>query len=711
MTDLPAALLEDSLDEIGQAIESALIGGRDAVYARLSEAASAPGNADIRNVFEALRGKLSGEWSRGCNAFGDRFRERVRDESGTVGLASSVNELQLMDDDVVEWDIAVSASLARIAASAGEDLSDLEQRLAMLAGDAYEERGGDHGLVASAVGAGLRQMIETIADTLTERRTLLPHLLAVLAESLKSSVASTNAALAERGLNPAAARREAARSKSAKRREENVLSALERIAGPAPAGSGAGTGGGAGGGGGGLPGGLVALPVHLVESLNRLQDIDHRLLAGAADVAEPVGGSALRAFRQAEAHRLPPMEATMIDLVATIFDLVFQDGQVPDAIKALIGRLQIPLLKVAMVDRSFFSSREHPARAFLDAISKGSVSLGKEIDRDHPYCAKAKQLINRILDEFESNQKIFAELMPDLRDLIAATEAAADQLAERTRAVAEQQEASELAEIKAEEVFERIIKEGLDADLPQVASDFLGTHWPKVLKAAYLSGGQGGAQWTVALQTLTDLIWSLKPKDDAELRAQLIKRLPGLLKRIGACLDRAEVSAEDRQPFMDCLMASHSALIKGAQKKSGNQGEDGGEPRRQAKPSKPKESAPVKVVTRTVAENGVEVESVSVDGKVKARRPIRSSEIGDVRIGDWVEFMRRGVWLRVRLSWVSPARGVMMFTNPDNHKALSVTPEALALQLKSGDARVLEDAPLVDRVLDKAIESMQGARV
>lgn len=703
MTDLSASLLEDSLDSIGVAVHQSLAAGRDAIYTRLSESASAPGNADIRNVFDSLRGNLAAEWASGCNRFIEGFRERLADQSGTVGTTSAVNELQLMDDDVVEWDIAVSASIQRIANAAGEDLSDLEQRLALIAGDRYDDRAGDHGIVASSVAAGVRRLVESVAQSLTERRILLSPTLLLIGDTLKAAVTAANAELAEHGLNPAAARREAARSRANRRKDANVLSTLERIAGPAPAGS----GGGGSGGPAGMPGGFVALPVNLVASLNRLQDLDQRLLSGGADIPEPVGGSALRAFRQSEGQNLPPMEATMIDIVATIFDLIFQDGQVPDAIKALIGRLQIPLLKVAMSDRSFFSSREHPARAFLDSISKASISLGKEIDRDHPFCSKVKVLINRVLDEFEGNPQVFTSLMPELRALIESTEAEADRLAERTRQVAEKQEQDDLAEIKAEEVFERIIKEGLDANLPTAASEFLGAHWPKVLKIAFLEGGQGGAQWTVALQTLTDLIWSLKPKEDSDQRTQLVKRLPGLLKRITACLDKAQVNTEDRGPFLNCLMESHSVLIKGNQKRQ-NQDEKKVEP--PPTPKAPKVTPPVKVVTRTVAENGVEVESVSVDGKLKSARPIRSSEIGNVRVGDWVEFKRRGVWIRVRLSWVSPARGVMMFANPDSHKALSVTPEALALQLKSGEAKVLEDASLVDRVLEKALDSVGTAR-
>ena len=43
-------------------------------------------------------------------------------------------------------------------------------------------------------------------------------------------------------------------------------------------------------------------------------------------------------------------------------------GVIPDAIKALIGRLQIPILKVAILDKKFFSNKTHPTRKLLDSL-------------------------------------------------------------------------------------------------------------------------------------------------------------------------------------------------------------------------------------------------------------------------------------------------------------------------------------------------------
>lgn len=41
-----------------------------------------------------------------------------------------------------------------------------------------------------------------------------------------------------------------------------------------------------------------------------------------------------------------------------LFDFIFEDTHIPVAIKALISRLQIPVLKVVMLDPGFFADRQ-----------------------------------------------------------------------------------------------------------------------------------------------------------------------------------------------------------------------------------------------------------------------------------------------------------------------------------------------------------------
>ena len=709
-------IFDACMRDLAESMAKPLACARDNLRQRLNDRAAAEAAADVRHVYTAVIGRLDAQWESAVAEFERGFLEAAAGRR-PLHEDSSVESLKLVDDDIVEWEIALGGYVQRLAAAGSNELSMLEQRLAVLTDGESERKGGDQGLVAMALGVGMRLAIEALAETLAERRTVLPGLTTLLSELLSDAFAAANADLAARGVECIpGGRKKAPRNEKA---GQDILAALQRLGG-ASAGSGPGSGSAAAGGvaaggafgGGGM--GFVALPPAAIESLNRLQDLDRLVLASGDESNAPVGGSALREFRQREGQNLPPMEAATIDIVATIFDLIFEDPQVPDAIKALIGRLQIPMLKVAMNDKAFFSDVRHPARALLDAVSKASVAVGRDIERDHPFYETVKGLVNRILGEFEKDPEIFAHLLPDMEAFLVAQESAATALAERSKQVAERQEASDLAQIRSEEAIEVALKDGMGDEVPSLVVEFLSRHWPVVLKNAILANGMGSAQWSVALQTLVDLLWSLQPKTASEDRQRMLTMLPGLLRRIGSCLDLGAVTPGERTPFLDALVQLHSAALKGVRKQTLRGAKHAS---KEAPPPVPKLPAaanpvPTTVVTRVFQEDGIEVESISIDGKLKAAYPVRIADLENIQRGDWVEFRDSGSgsgMVRARLSWISPHRGVMLFTNPDSSRAISITPEALALQFKQGKAVILDEEPLVERVMTKALDALQPA--
>ena len=58
----------------------------------------------------------------------------------------------------------------------------------------------------------------------------------------------------------------------------------------------------------------------------------------------------------------PDLDRGTVDALAEVFDFVFADQAIPMQMKVIIGRLQIPVLRAAMMDRDFFLSDQHPAR-------------------------------------------------------------------------------------------------------------------------------------------------------------------------------------------------------------------------------------------------------------------------------------------------------------------------------------------------------------
>jgi hypothetical protein len=92
----------------------------------------------------------------------------------------------------------------------------------------------------------------------------------------------------------------------------------------------------------------------------------------------------------------------------------------------------------------------------------------------------------------------------------------------------------------------------------------------------------------------------------------------------------------------------------------------------------------------------------------------RTGVWSNLQRGTWVEFSGVGATtasMRARLTWISPAKGVYLFTNPlSASNAVSISPDALAEQLRLGLARLIDDAPLLDRAVDSMLAKLCPAQ-
>ncbi len=77
--------------------------------------------------------------------------------------------------------------------------------------------------------------------------------------------------------------------------------------------------------------------------------------------------------RQTPPGALSAVDENTIDLLGTVFDVIFRDQHIAPEIKSLIGFLQVPVLKAALLDQEFFFDHAHPARRMIDVLAKASV--------------------------------------------------------------------------------------------------------------------------------------------------------------------------------------------------------------------------------------------------------------------------------------------------------------------------------------------------
>jgi hypothetical protein len=78
--------------------------------------------------------------------------------------------------------------------------------------------------------------------------------------------------------------------------------------------------------------------------------------------------------------------------------------------------------------------------------------------------------------------------------------------------------------------------------------------------------------------------------------------------------------------------------------------------------------------------------------------------------GVWVEFGEPGSnRVRARLSWIAPERARYLFTDRLGQKVSEATPYGLAVELRAGRMRVLNNAPLFDRAVSSLTLRLHAA--
>lgn len=479
----------------------------------------------------------------------------------------------------------------------------------------------------------------------------------------------------------------------------------------------------------------------VVSSLTRLQQgqLDELASAGGTLDAAVLADGHTNVLREIKASPIASgmghVDAMTLDIVAMLFDYILDDRRIPDAMKALIGRLQIPVLKVAMLDKTFFSQKSHPARKLLDRLAEVSIGWNEGEGHQGGLYKKVDDLIQRVLNDFNDDVGIFAELMQDLEQYLVAEKKRTDELTGFSARIVHHREQQEIARIMAHEEIRRRIHTPM---LPEVIGSFLIGCWEAVLAAGYAQAGEEGSPWNQSLETMDKLIWSVAPKRVAEDRKQLVSLLPGLLKRLQDGMTQVSLPDAERDQFFARLVKCHADAIKsgldGQAREDATQAafvaqafdaEEAAEQSRQA--DEPGDFMEIPVLQDAIEPDPVFIQTLSSEAEIdtgwqtltiSADWQGGQEDTGDeydamvkrLRRGSWVEFgQENGEPSRVKLAWVSPLKGLYLFTNRLGEKAASITPAGLADKFRSGKAHVIDDIALVDSAVNNLMERLKLA--
>ena len=429
--------------------------------------------------------------------------------------------------------------------------------------------------------------------------------------------------------------------------------------------------------------GNAALDATTLITLNRLMASLQNLETNVT-TARPLRSSDL-------AEKLPGAASVALDTLAMIFDGIFSAPELPEPVKAAIGRLQLPLVRIAIAEADFFSDVNHPARRLVNRMADAARGLSPDCAQDHPLCAAlsafanhARQTLEKTPPDPQGRQDI-STLLDAIEKLNTKKNEAQQRAAQPYIALTEAQEARDAGLLHSTEWLQRILQ---TPALPPRVADFFVVFWCRRMQQAFIADNAEGSQWQDAANCAIELAWSTTPKETPEDRQRLAALIPTLIRRLNAGLDQLGVAAAERTPFLDAFFDLQTAAL-----------------RNRSAPPHPRQYPDT--ITASNAPSGslqlLEQKGVLVQYISGTPAPATPS----LAIGDWLSItLPDGERLLGRYCGSTSRQTRAIFHNSDWGFAVALPFNELETQLQNGLAKRDSAPPLFDRAASLALEQL-----
>jgi hypothetical protein len=460
-------------------------------------------------------------------------------------------------------------------------------------------------------------------------------------------------------------------------------------------------------------GGVPVSKAKVIDTLGQLNE----LVAQNSGVDESIGQS----------------DQDMIQLVSMLFDVVLNDRNLADAMKVLIGRLQIPMIRIALLDESFFTRKSHPARKLLNEIATSTIGWSETVDlSDDPLYKKIDQVVDRIVNEFDDDASLIDTLLQEFMEFVGADRRRAERVETRTREAERGRARKEHARFLVQEAINQY---AVGKQLPGFIVSFLRNAWSNWMFLVLLKEGKESEEWNEVQGTVETLVWSVLPNQESA-REELFQRLPGLLASLKTGLKEISFNPAEMDEFFSRLEEVHLQF-----------GRTGISDQKLVKPSaamSAKKELPSRdkvdvssMVVEEISATEAEIEVLVADSVQVKEPPVESvessreadqtpapvelkngpeSEIANsylkkvdaLEIGNWVNFSREeSTAFRCKLVAILQPAGQFIFVNRNGVKVEERVRTELAAMLHTGELEILDDSQLFDRALESVIVGLR----
>ena len=431
---------------------------------------------------------------------------------------------------------------------------------------------------------------------------------------------------------------------------------------------------------------------------------------GEALVTAPVMLEELHQRKQAlKKAAASPEERATIEIVALLFQSILTEERIPASVRVWVARLQMPVLRVAVTEPDFFATIDHPARRLIDrmgACVMGFDSAGGEMG-GHSNEALEKE-IKRIVQVVEAypdtGRRVFQTVLGEFEKFLEHYFSTENEATKRGVSLAQQVEQRETLAIQYTIELRRMLNE---VPVQEGVRQFLFHVWADVLATTAVRFGGQGTQTKVMKRAAADLIWSASAKVTREERAEVIRRLPPLLKSLregmaSAGMDTAKQD-EHIQQLNNSLAAAFTAKAAAIPDDRLRELMERLETLEELLPDTADVEIDESMVLDLSGHQSAEMEVVLDGGSMPT--PAMVAWARELQVGSWYMLDRGGHSEAVQLAWHGMRKQLSLFVTPQGRCVL-FQQHRLASYLQAGLLLPAQDEALTVRATRSALAKL-----
>lgn len=405
--------------------------------------------------------------------------------------------------------------------------------------------------------------------------------------------------------------------------------------------------------------------------------------------------------RERGVRKLKQVDDDVINLVSMVFESILDDANIPADIALLLGRLQIPMIKIALADTQLFSNTNHPARRLLQLLSEASIGWEQDsVLHNDLLLDEIRNIVGRVLNEFdEDNLFLFVELEKQFCNFLKEEKTRAATVEKRVLETAQGQAKME----QARNIINQLVSDRMQGKtLPSVVIDMIDGPWRVLMLQVLMRNGRDSHEWRHCLHTVDDLIWSIQPDNAAMDRERWVKLIPGLLKEICNGLQSIQHPGLEVDKFLGALWEIHGQILENPP------GIDLPNSRKIDRIIDEKQSDPDKATTHQERQKLRELQRKALlDPQNRIQEELRK-QLLTMKSGQWVEVqMLDNKLRRCKLAWRDTRSDLYIFVSRRGHKVLETNIDSMIRMVNVGELRLLETVSIWDRAMSNVMGKLR----